>query len=306
MNDVRQLLNKYNFKLDKISLINNVKIVDTSNGKYVIKKKKNDDINELFRYLKSKGFHNYLSFINNSNDNYLIYPYINGIPLDVESKVKDIIVIIGQLHSKTSFYKVNSIDKIKEFYESQIKQIESLVKYYNDLRFMIEEQSFISPSNYYLLRNISWIFNSLNSSKYFLDKWYNTFKGKKNRRVCLIHGNLDFEHLLESDDKFLISWDKAHNDTPIKDLIDIYKKGYKYVSFYELFMLYEDISVLLPEEKYLLFSLILIPDKLNFRKSEILNMQEVYYLVKYLNTSNEIISNYHSCYANSQENKQDK
>ena len=185
------------------------------------------------------------------------------------------------------------------YIDESIDDVNDTIKFINNNNF--KQLIFVDYINYY-----DEIFNSLNSSKYFLDKWYNTVKDKKNRRVCLIHGNLDFEHLLESDDKFLISWDKAHNDTPIKDLIDIYKKGYKYVSFYELFMLYEDISVLLPEEKYLLFSLILIPDKLNFRKSEILNMQEVYYLVKYLNTSIEIISNYHSSYANSQENKQDK
>lgn len=283
----------------KISIINNVKLIEEENNKYIIKNKKNNDVREVFSYLKSKNFLNYLDYINEDDDNVMIFPYINNVLKDKDDIAKDLIILISNLHAKTSFYKRYTEYEAKKFYEEKVELLESLDKYYDKLRFDIEEQEFISPSNYLLLRNISWIFHSINSGKYFLDKWYEIIKNKKNRRICLIHGNLEFSHLLEEENKFIISWDNARNDINIYDLIILYKKHFNEVDFYTLLKMYEEYFPLLTEERYLLFFFMLLPEELVLDKKEILNTKEVFNLTDRLRVSNSIISNYHPSDGNS-------
>ena len=64
MNSVKDVLEKYNYRIDKLTLNNNIRILDSPSGKFVVKKRKNKDTRELFRYLNSRGFDNYLDYIN--------------------------------------------------------------------------------------------------------------------------------------------------------------------------------------------------------------------------------------------------
>jgi len=278
----------------KISIVNNVKFIEENNEKYVIKEKKNNDTRELFSYLKSKSFINYLDYINDDKEKYMVFPYVNSVIKDKDEIGKDLIILIANLHAKTSFYKRYTEYEAKSFYEEKLEYLENIDKYYEDLRKLLEEEEFISPSGYLLLRNISWIFHSLNSSRYFLDKWYEIIKTKKNRRICLIHGNLEFSHLLEDENKFIISWDNARNDVCIYDLLILYKKHFHEVYFYNLFKIYEECFPMLQEERYLLFSMMLLPEKLELNKREIINTKEVFDLIEFLKSSSNIISKYHS------------
>ena len=302
MNELKEILNKYNLRIESLKLNNKIKIINTNSGKYVVKKRKNNDTRDLFKHLNSKNFHNYLDYINDDQDNFMIFPYVETVNTENSVLATDMIILVSSLHAKTSFYKAYPLYEVKTFYEEKTKEIEELEVYYNNLRLMIEEEKYPSPSNYFILRNISWIFHSIDSSKYFLNKWYQIEKEKKNKRVCLIHGNLDLSHFIESEEKFLISWDNAKNDSPVFDLIKFYKNNYKDVAFYNLFRIYEERYPLLPEERYLLFSLMFLPEKLKFDKEEVINTSNAYYMIKYLMTSSEIVSNYHSSNTNSQNN----
>ena len=55
MNSVKDVLEKYNYRIDKLTLNNNIRIIDSPSGKFVVKKRKNKDTRELFRYLNSKN-----------------------------------------------------------------------------------------------------------------------------------------------------------------------------------------------------------------------------------------------------------
>ena len=303
MTDIKEILDKYGYKPESISIDGKIVIVNTENDKLVIKKN-NKETKNVFNYLKSKGFHNYLGYINEDDDDFLIFPYVENVIKDDGDRAKDLIYLTALLHSKTSFYKSISIDETKKIYEQKKEYLDYLDKYYDSLRYAIEEKQFPSPSNYYLIRNISWIFHSISSSKYFLDKWYNIMKDKRNKRVGLIHGNLEFNHLLESDEKVIISWDNSRTDLIIYDLINLYKKNYNDADFYNLLKFYESYFPLTSEEKYLLFALMLEPDKLKLDEIEILNMKKCYYQIKYLQTSSSIISNYHSEKTNDENNKE--
>ncbi len=307
MNSIRGILKKYNYKPKKIALENNINIIETQDNKFVIKKKSNNDIKEIFKYLRTKGFYNYLDSINNdSDDKYLIFPYIDDIKSDSNDKAKDLIYLISLLHSKTYYYKTITLDEIKKVYEEKTDYLNELDKYYDELRASIEEKQLLSPSNYYLLTNISWIFHSILSSKYFLDKWYDEIKNKKSKRVALIHGNLELSHLLESNDKYIISWDNARNDSLVYDLINLYRNNYNDADFYNLFKQYESYFPLEEYEKYFLFSLMFEPTKIVFDNIDISNLSKCYYLIKYLKISSEIVSNYHSKNTNDKNNKKEK
>jgi len=53
----------------------------------------------------------------------------------------------------------------------------------------------------------------------------------------------------------------VYNDIPIYDLLHLYQGHFNETSFYTLFNIYEERSPLLFEERYLLFSLMFLPQK---------------------------------------------
>lgn len=303
MNDINKILKKYNYTSNKIKIIKNIQEVETNNGTYIIKKNINKNTRDLFNYLTSKDFNNYLDYLNDDQDDFLVYPYVKNIEMSNEEKASDIIKIISILHNKTVYESKMSIEEIKKDYEELTDEIENLNKYYDNIRLYLEEQQYPSPEEYYLLRNISWVFHSLNSSKYFLDKYYEIVKNIRSRRICLIHGNIELDHLIENSSKYLISWDNSRKDIPIIDLIEFYKNNYKDMNFVNIFRQYEEYFPLLEEERLLLFSYILIPEKLEFAEYGIEKMIKAYDLVNYLKSSSEIISYYHSGNTNNQTNE---
>lgn len=306
MNNIKNLLTKYNYRVDKLTVNNNIRIINTQNGKYVLKEKKNKDTRELFRYLNSKGFNNYLDYINDDQDSFMIFPYIDEVEEELASRANDIIILDSLLHNKTTFYKSFTSEEVKTYYENKMDYIDTLINYYDNLRLVCEEQKFISPSLYLLLRNISWVFRSLDASKYFLNKWYEESIKKSSRRECVIHGNLELNHLVGTEDKFLISWDNAKVDTPVNDLINFYNNDFSKVPFKTLLSIYMKNNPLLKEEMYLLFSLMLVPNKIELNSEEVINTKKVYCLIERLISSNEIVSYYHSSNSDSKDNKHKK
>lgn len=104
----------------------------------------------------------------------------------------------------------------------------------------------------------------------------------------------------------MISWDNARVDSPIYDLLTFYNNDFLNVPFKTLLALYLKNNPLTSEELYLLFSLMLIPDKLELNKEEVINTKEVYYLIEKLIASNKIISDYHPANSNGENNKHKK
>ena len=57
-----------------------------------------------------------------------------------------------------------------------------------------------------------------------LDSWYLLVKDKSKQRVVLVHNNLKLEHMIKGTDEYLISWDQYTFDSPVLDLVNLYKK----------------------------------------------------------------------------------
>lgn len=284
-------------KINRCSYLKSIQIIDTDKGSFVVKKKKHDN-RDLFRYLDSKNFHNFLNLYND-NRYYEIYPYIDNVNVTDSEKALDIIYLISMLHNKTTFYKPLEIDKIKQIYEDINDKLTYITNYYDNIRFMIEDENYMSPSGYLLLRNISLIYQSIDMSRYFINQWYNTIKNKKNIRIATIHNYLELDHLIRDDDVYLISWDKSCKASPIYDLFSLYQNVYDKVDFSPLFDLYNSKYPLQEEEHYLLFALLLVPQKLDLSNREIINTKEVYNLTTYLQDVINFVSKHYSKTTNS-------
>ena len=288
--ELRELFDKHHIITKKITLKNNVRIIDSGDEQFVIKRRTRD-LNDLYQYLKSRSF-DYFPEIIYQTEHYDIFRYIHDVDIPREERANDIIHLVTLLHSKTTYYKEIDDDTYKELYENINHRIDYLYHYYDDIAEIIEKEEYMSPSGYYFIRNISKVFSALEYSKHYIDKWYSIIEEKKRIRIVNIHNNLSLDHYLLSDKPYLISWRFSKKDLPIYDLFNLYKKYYHELDFCDLLKTYESRYPLLPEEKILFFVLISIPEKIEFHDSEFRLCKMVQKFYDYLFTSDKLISDY--------------
>lgn len=295
MNNERSFLKKYNIIPTGYEYKDNVKIIETKNNKYVLKRNKNNVL-DIFNYLYLKNFNYFPNVYNKDrNDLYEIYEYIDSSDMSNYEKSEEIIYLLSLLHNKTTSYKDIDIDEYKKIYEDIFNKLNELEEYYISLNNEIDKEIYMSPSNYLLVRNITKIYSAIYYCKTELEEFYNIVKDNPKKRVSLIHNNIDLSHLLRNENSYLISWDNAKFDIPVYDLIKFYKKNYNDVDFTNLFKLYESKYPLHNEERKLLFISLSIPDKLDLRSDdEFLKTKKVNDLLLYLQKTDDIILQYNS------------
>lgn len=289
--ELRELFDQNHIITKKITLKNNVRIIDSGDEQFVIKRR-DSDLNDLYKYLHSRSF-DYFPELVYQTENYDVYRYIEDVDISKEERAEDIIKLVTLLHSKTTFYKEIDDNTYKELYEEIIEQLDYLVGYYNDIAEIIEREEYMTPSHYYFIRNISKVFAALSYCRYHVDQWYKIIEDKKRIRVVNIHNNLTLDHyLIDGNRPYLISWRHSKRDIPIYDLIKLYKRYYRDLDFCELLRKYEMSYPMLPEEKELFFVLISIPEKLDFSNSEYPMCLKVKDFYDYLFTSERLIDDY--------------
>ncbi len=275
----------------RLSYKNSVKIIEDEESKYVLKKS-NRNLEELFMYLRSRNFTSFPDILKNDRGNYE-FPYIDSVIEPKEQKLVDIINTMAELHTKTSFYKEVGHDKFSEIYENLKENILYIEGYYNDLITLIENEVYMSPSNYLIARNFSKINSAIIFCKKELESWYKLVKDNTKERVCVVHNNLKDEHLLKNDKNYLISWDKYLIDTPVLDLYRFFQNEKNADNFDELLALYEKKYKLKEEERKLLFIILSIPPKFIFEKDEITNTFNVRLFIDYLYKTSNLIAPYY-------------
>ncbi len=301
MNDCRDLLKKYNLIPKSFYKKDKVRIIESKDKKYVLKEKKRDK-KDLFEYLTSRNFSFFPRIYNDDqNDSFEIYDYIEEINMPKEQKAEDIVNLMTLLHNKTTHYKTIDIEDYKIIYEELKEKIINLTDYYEELNNLLDEEMYMSPSNYLLARNISKIYSALNYCSNELDNWYQKIKNKTKERVVTVHNNLKLEHLIRNDDNYLISWDNYKIDNPIYDLYSFYKNNYDQIEFYELLKLYEAKYPLMDEERKLLFVMLSLPDKFIKQDSEYDNVKLTNSIINYLYQTDQLLSPYYSKQQNEEE-----
>ena len=282
----KELFEKYNLEITGIKKKNKIEILNTRQHKYVLKSGNNYNV---YDYLKIKNFNNFIYPITNNNDRYEITEYVDNVKIPDEQRIEDLIYLTSILHVKTTFYKSVDTDYIKEIYEDQVKKLEYIYNYYFTMQDIIEREVYMSPSHYLLIRNISNFYKCIRKSKEYIDKWYDIVKETKKIRYSMTHGNLDKSHLIENQNIYLVSWNKARINIPVYDLVNLYKNNQDRIDIINLLEIYQSKYELKEEEKCLLFSLILLPEKIENKDKEILNVKETRKVVEYVNKIKDAI-----------------
>lgn len=231
---------------------------------YVLKKK-NNDIKYLYDYLESRNFFNYPNLLDEDND-YYKFEYMKN---SREANIEEVLKIMGILHNKTFFYKEISEEKINDIYYKILENINYVFNFYEETINEIDKHEYFSPNEYLIARNISSFYQSLDKSKSYLNKWKNEVLKKKQIRLSLIHNNINNSNVLVNDSINLISFDNYREDMPILDCIKYYKNQNYDINIIRKIEVYFKEFELLEEEKYLLYSIILIPRIIRLNGEEI-------------------------------------
>lgn len=286
MNNLKDIVDKLNLNIRSYQELKKIRILDTDQGKYVIKSRdrRNDD---LYEYLSNRNFSYILE--RERIDNYDLFPFINEISLPQEEKAIELVYILSLLHNKTTFYQEVALDKVKEIYETLTKEIEYLNYYYHDLQDIIEQKVYMAPEEYLLIRNISLVYSALDFAKYNLDKWYEYKKNQKKERVVLLHGKPKLDHFLVGESSRLISWNNYKRDLPIYDFIYFYKSDYLDLEMSTLFDTYQSKFAYTEEELLLFLTMIAIPKKIIFTRNHYHDCYEISKFVKYMEKTRDFI-----------------
>lgn len=294
MRKINNVLERYNLKANRYRFVGKAVIVETEEGKYVLKPKLRDENSDIYHYLDSRSFNYYPNIISSKDDDYEIMEYQEEVDMPLDQKMIDMINLVSLLHSKTTYYKEVDESDYKKMYEDVTNNIEYLYGYYNDLATHIETKVYMSPSEYTLIRNISKVYSALSFCKQEIEEWYKLIKEKRKQRFVILHNHLEIDHFIKNKNSYLISWNKAKEGIPIFDIYKLYRKHSLEYEFSEILKQYEKGYPLLEEERKLLFILISLPDKIEFSGSEYDMCREVSKKMDFLYKTDFLITPYYS------------
>lgn len=280
MKKINEILRNKNLKPKKYFKQGSVYIVELEDSKLVLKKNNTD----IYKYLKERNFDYYPN--TEIIDGYELMEYVEDDNLTDDTKINKIISLMSLLHSKTTYYKSTNDMEYKEIYETINATIKNRIDYYNRLMDVIESEVYMSPSHYFLARNITNIFNALDYCRYQLEQWYDQVKDLKKIRKSVIHNNLDLSHYLNNK---LISWNKSKFDLPIFDIEHLYRTSYDDFVWDELLNDYLSQNMLHDEEVKLLYIILSIPEEIKFSNSEYQNTIIVNNLINYISKTSELV-----------------
>ncbi len=281
MKKINEVLKKNNIRGTGYTRKGKCVIVDTKDERFVIKPHKTS----IYEYLNYRNFEHYPQVMIDSG--YEISPYIEDVDIPTEQKMIDLILVIANLHKKTTYYKKISEFDIKEIYEDLKKEINDIRVFYDNLMAEVESSIYMQPSFYLLARNISFVYQMIEMADNNIDKWYKNIKETDRIRVSVIHNNLSLEHYLNNT---LISWDKSKIGLPILDLYKLYKTTYNEYDWNELLDIYNSNFKLKDDELFLFYTLISLPLTINFTNVEIDNVREVNEKLNYLKLTYQFLS----------------
>lgn len=295
MKKVNELFNNLGKKVYGYEYRNGDRIVETDDGQYFVKDK-SGNVEDLYQYLISRDFPNFLNIENNYSDCYEIYRYETD-NVVINDKAIDMVYLLSKLHLKTTTYRKVDLDNVKKVYETVSQELEQLNNYYHSMQDYIETKVYMSPAEYLLIRNISSIYYILSLSKDNIDKWYEAKANMVKERVALVHNNLSLDNFIDLRRPVFKNWEKSKKDFVVYDFYNFYKNNYKDLEFSSLFEIYQS-KYKFTDDEYLLFkALIFKVWEVELVKSNYDNCIIVNDLVAYINKTLEFFL---------EENKKDK
>lgn len=259
MINLEECCKKYSIFPKKIKKTSSFTILYEEDATYLLKEKDSFK-KELFSYLESIHYPYYLPLLNDYDDSYELYPYLEDKVADFQVKGKQIIQAMSFLHLKSMYIEELDLNKRKELYDGIDKRIEELRVYYENLQDYITQFSFPRVDYYYLINNISMFYESLFMAKHFLEEWYE-LKPEKVRKSLVLH-NASLDNFRINNNSYFVDFHDCYKDYFIEDFVSFYKREVGNLNMMDLYLEYTSKIPLNKEEKKLLFCLLSIPDKL--------------------------------------------
>jgi hypothetical protein len=281
------------YKPYRYTIKGNVTILETTSGNFVIKEMQNN-LPELFNYLKSRNFDNYPEIIDSSRAGVNVFKYLEGVKMPFEQKAHDLINTVSNLHNKTVYFKEVTNDAFQKVYDGINSNIIYLSNKYEDFYNTYFNEVMMAPSHYLFMRNYSKIKADLKFCQDELANWYELVKDTKKIRVATIHNNLELDHYIETTTPYLISWEHATVDTPVLDLVKLYHNEYLNLNFEDLFNTYFNNFNLTPAEKKLLFVNIALPHDITLANDEFNNCLKIQEFLDYIYKTESLIRPYYA------------
>lgn len=305
MNELKPIIHKYFNDNYRFTQNRNTTMIRDKEKSYVFKKMLQPSMREIIRYLRSRDFQ-YVPELIDEYRGYYVYEYLDDIAIPNDQKALDLMYLLSLLHNKTTYFVALDMDECKEIYESIIHQINDVAEHYLYIMKTIEQTVDMSPSEYTLARNSTKLFQSLNYARGEIEAWFELIKDKRKKRMVFNHNHLDVDHILHNDNIYLISWDHASFGSPIMDFYRFYQKNYAYYDFNNLFHVYESKYPLLEDEKRLLFTLLSIPEKIQFQANEFINTRNITKIINYIYLTEALITPYDQIHEKKEEHEQKK
>ena len=261
MKKIVNILKQYNIDIEKIEKRNDYYIVYSKNNKYLVLKRVRD-ISKIYSYFNSINYSYYLNSINSLEDDYLLFLFKDNITYDVIVRGKNEVISLSKLQKSSVFLEDSDDTLLDNIYNDIKEKINKTRNYYLSLHDKIDEENYLFPAKYLLIRNISSIYNLLNKSEYYLEKGYSN-KDRKIRYSYLIMNN-SLDNFIVSDSCYFISFNNYKNDLIILDFYDFYKKNIHILDMNMMIDIYEENFLFTDNEKDLLYSLICIVDTISF------------------------------------------
>ena len=279
----------YNYVNDiiKINYYSDYVIIETKSKKYLYKNKI-DCMVELIDFFKKIRYDYYLPIINDCSDDFELYEYYDEYDIKKESKLDIMIDALLLLHIKSTNYVELFKEDMKIIYDDIIFKIDYLMKYYLDLQDYIEMSYFPKPALYLLINNISKFYELLNLSRMYIEKWFEK-ENFKSKNVLLIN-ELSNDNFVISDKIYFKNFSKVKRDLFIYDLVNFYKNNYKNKNVVHLINKYSKRFIISEEEYNLFYSLICIPDKIQFINNNLDDLKNVREEVNYVDFTINYIS----------------
>lgn len=282
------------YKPYRITRRGNVSILESMDGKFVVKPKGKQDVKELFNYLSIRNFNCYPKIVDDSRADCDIYEYVEDATYPKDQKAIDMIKTVAELHSKTSYNREVREDKYKELYDILKGNLAYYKDKYASMVEAIEEEIFMSPSHYLFIRNSSKLMNEIAFCEDKIDEWYDMVKEKRETRVSIIHNNLSLDHYLKSSRSALISWDASRVDSPVLDFYNFYEKEALNIEFASVLREYMKNMDLKEDERALLLLLLCMPKDIDFAEDEFTSCSQVSSAYDYIYRTEWLVRPYYS------------
>ena len=294
MKKIVNILKQYNIDIEKIEKRNDYYIVYSKNNKYLVLKRVRD-ISKIYSYFNSINYPYYLNSINSLEDDYLLFLFKDNITDDVIVRGKNEVISLAKLQKSSVFLEDSDDTLLDNIYNDIKEKINKTRNYYLSLHDKIDEENYLFPAKYLLIRNISSIYNLLNKSDYYLEKWYSN-KDRKIRYSYLIMNN-SLDNFIVSDSCYFISFNNYKKDLIILDFYDFYKKNIHILDMNMMIDIYEENFLFTDNEKDLLYSLISIVDTISFTNNNYNDVLVVRKIIDYCDKTIKFLL---------EENKEDK